>query len=216
MHFAAQSPVDDGGNVSDADAPGSRGALKAIASESKYGHGGKRACFRLDMQRASTHIKSATIPGTLRCGRQSGSASVALAVAIFEVTEDGQPCWLWLNSLGDGAASRRDILGSAIQWPCRMQVLQAGAHKLIYLELQPDMVASIARQTGFGARAKGTPRVSHRARGHVEGRAGLVMQTPIPLAKKHDRGGKVQRTGASTVVTYTYDAAGNRTAVVAQ
>ena len=30
-----------------------------------------------------------------------------------------------------------------------MQVLQAGQHKLIYLELQPEMVASIARQAGF-------------------------------------------------------------------
>ena len=30
-----------------------------------------------------------------------------------------------------------------------MQVLQAGPHKLIYLELQPEMVANIARQAGF-------------------------------------------------------------------
>ena len=31
-----------------------------------------------------------------------------------------------------------------------MQVLQAGQHKIIYLELQPEMVASIAKQAGFG------------------------------------------------------------------
>src|ERR1051326_112496 len=40
----------------------------------------------------------------------------------------------------------------------RMQVLQAGLHKLIYLELQPDMVTSIARQAGFETKAKDTTR----------------------------------------------------------
>ena len=40
-----------------------------------------------------------------------------------------------------------------------MQVLQAGTHKLIYLELQPDMVTSIAKQAGFDTRAKDTARV---------------------------------------------------------
>src|SRR5438270_297657 len=35
-----------------------------------------------------------------------------------------------------------------------MQVLQAGQHKLIYLELQPQMVTKIARDAGFETRAK--------------------------------------------------------------
>ena len=35
-----------------------------------------------------------------------------------------------------------------------MQVLQAGQHKLIYLELQPQMVMKIARDAGFETRAK--------------------------------------------------------------
>src|SRR5579871_1382687 len=35
-----------------------------------------------------------------------------------------------------------------------MQVLQAGPHKLIYLEVQPEMVASIARQAGFETKAR--------------------------------------------------------------
>jgi hypothetical protein len=101
-----------------------------------------------------------------------------------------------------------------------MQVLQAGTHKLIYLELQPDMVASIARQAGFETRAKDGPRILQldltardrqsplllfdaadpanlgwfsRCQFYVEGRTGAVMQTPISLANKHDRGGKVQR-----------------------
>ena len=101
-----------------------------------------------------------------------------------------------------------------------MQVLQAGTHKLIYLELQPDMVTSIARQAGFETRAKDGTRVLQvdliardrqsplllfdaadpsnlgwfsRCQFYVEGRSGSVMQTPISLANKHDRSGKVQR-----------------------
>src|SRR5436305_9827584 len=41
-----------------------------------------------------------------------------------------------------------------LQWRRVMQVLQAGQHKLIYLELQPQMVAKIARDAGFETRAK--------------------------------------------------------------
>ena len=101
-----------------------------------------------------------------------------------------------------------------------MQVLQAGSHKLIYLELQPEMVTSIARQAGFDTRSKDTPRVLQldliardrqspllifdaadpanlgwfsRCQFYVEGRTGAVMQTPISVANKVDRSGKVQR-----------------------
>ena len=101
-----------------------------------------------------------------------------------------------------------------------MQVLQAGSHKFIYLELQPEMVTSIARQAGFDTRAKDTARVLQvdlaardrqspllifdaadpgnlgwfsRCQFYVEGRTGAVMQTPISLANKQDRSGKVQR-----------------------
>ena len=42
-----------------------------------------------------------------------------------------------------------------------MQVLQAGQHKFIYLELQPEMVASIARQAGFETKAKDSQRTIH-------------------------------------------------------
>jgi len=102
----------------------------------------------------------------------------------------------------------------------RMQVLQAGQHKLIYLELQPDMVASIARQAGFETRAKDGTRAIQldlsapgrqallllfdaadpanlgwfsRCQFYVDGRSGAVMQTPITLANKRDRGGRAQR-----------------------
>ena len=101
-----------------------------------------------------------------------------------------------------------------------MQVLQAGTHKLIYLELQPDLVSSLAKQAGFETKAKDGQRVLQldlnakerqsplllfdaadpgnlgwfsRCQFYVEGRTGAVMQTPISLANKLDRSGKLQR-----------------------
>jgi len=97
-----------------------------------------------------------------------------------------------------------------------MQVLQAGPHKLIYLELQPEMVANIAKQAGFDARMKDTPRTLQldltapgreaplllfdaadpanlgwfsRCQFYIDGRTGAVMQTPMVLANKRDRSG---------------------------
>jgi hypothetical protein len=99
-----------------------------------------------------------------------------------------------------------------------MQVLQAGTHKLIYLELQPEMVANIARQAGFDTKAKDSQRTIQldlsvtgrqgplllfdaadpanlgwfsRCQFYVDGRTGAVMQTPITLANRRDRGGKL-------------------------
>ena len=98
-----------------------------------------------------------------------------------------------------------------------MQVLQAGQHKLILLELQPEMVASIARQAGFETKAKDSSRAIQldltaparqgplllfdaadpsnlgwfsRCQFYVDGRTGMVMQTPMTLANKRDRSGK--------------------------
>ena len=100
-----------------------------------------------------------------------------------------------------------------------MQVLQAGQHKLIYLELQPQMVASIARQAGFEAKARESARAIHldlsaplrqgplllfdaadranlgwfsRCQFYVDGLTGMVMQTPMTLANKRDRSGRAQ------------------------
>src|ERR1039457_4503490 len=98
-----------------------------------------------------------------------------------------------------------------------MQVLQAGQHKLIYLELQPVMITNIARQLGFETRAKDSQRSIQldlsvpgsqaplllfdaadpanlgwfsRCQFYVDGRTGSVMQTPMTLANKRDRSGK--------------------------
>jgi len=98
-----------------------------------------------------------------------------------------------------------------------MQVLQAGPHKLIYLELEPEMVTNIAHQAGFESRTKDSPRTMQleltapgrqaplllfdaadpanlgwfsRCQFYVDGRTGMVMQTPMSLANKRDRGGR--------------------------
>ena len=80
-----------------------------------------------------------------------------------------------------------------------MQVLQAGQHKLIYLELQPQMVAKIARDAGFETRAKDGQRhiqldLSAPARAGPatalrrcrSGQSGLVLALPV-LCGRADR-----------------------------
>ncbi len=109
-----------------------------------------------------------------------------------------------------------------------MQVLQAGQHKLIYLEVEPDMVTSIARQAGFDTKARDGQRSMQldlsapgrhsplllfdaadpanlgwfsRCQFYVDGRTGLVMQTPISLANKRDRGGRTQRNAVRLLIS---------------
>jgi hypothetical protein len=100
-----------------------------------------------------------------------------------------------------------------------MQVLQAGQHKFIFLELDPEAIASVAKQAGFeskitdGARSvtmeltalsRQSPLLLFdaaepsnlgwfsRCQFYVEGRTGAVMQTPMSLANHLDRSGKPQ------------------------
>jgi hypothetical protein len=100
-----------------------------------------------------------------------------------------------------------------------MQVLQAGHYKLIYLELQTEMVMAVAKQAGFDIKIKDNQRALQldlsapgrqgplllfdaadpanlgwfsRCQFYVDGRSGSVMQTPITVANKRDRSGKVQ------------------------
>ncbi len=109
-----------------------------------------------------------------------------------------------------------------------MQVLQAGQHKLIYLELEPDMVSSVAKQAGFDTKAKDGQRAIQidltasgrqaplllfdaadpanlgwfsRCQFYVDGRSGAVMQTPIHLANKRDRSGHVARNAVRLVIS---------------
>ena len=99
-----------------------------------------------------------------------------------------------------------------------MQVLQAGQHKLILLDLDLDLVANIARQVGFEVKIEDTPRGVvldlsapgrqaplllfdaadpanlgwfSRCQFYIEGRTGAVMQTPIAVANTRDRQGNV-------------------------
>jgi hypothetical protein len=98
-----------------------------------------------------------------------------------------------------------------------MQVLQAGPHKLILLELDLDLVTAIAKQAGFEVKSEDTARSLSldlnapgrqaplllfdaadqanlgwfsRCQYYVEGRTGNIMQTPITLANQRDRHGR--------------------------
>jgi hypothetical protein len=98
-----------------------------------------------------------------------------------------------------------------------MQVLQAGQHKMILLELDPELVTNVAKQAGFEVKSEETQRQMvleltapgrqaplllfdaadpanlgwfSRCQFYVEGRSGAVMQTPISMANQRDRGGK--------------------------
>jgi len=98
-----------------------------------------------------------------------------------------------------------------------MQVLQAGRHKLLLLELDPEFIENIARQAGFEfkledqdrrvvldltAEERQTPLLLFdaadpanlgwfsRCQFYVDGVSGTVLQTPIQIANQHHRGGR--------------------------
>lgn len=98
-----------------------------------------------------------------------------------------------------------------------MQVLQAGSHKFLLLELDPEMVANVARQAGFEPKLSDQKRALlmdlaaverkaplllfdaadpgnlgwfSRCTFYVDGRTGVVLQTPISIANLRDRSGR--------------------------
>ena len=97
-----------------------------------------------------------------------------------------------------------------------MQVLQAGSHKLLLLELDPEFIQNIVKQAGFEFRLEDNARQLtleltandrqaplllfdaadpgnlgwfSRCQFYVDGRTGNVLQTPIALANQRDRSG---------------------------
>jgi hypothetical protein len=109
-----------------------------------------------------------------------------------------------------------------------MQVLQAGEHKFIYLELDTDTITTVAEQAGFeikiedGARSvtaeltapgRQSPLLLFdaadpsnlgwfsRCQFYVDGRTGAVMQTPMALANHLDRAGKPQAHSVRLTIT---------------
>lgn len=98
-----------------------------------------------------------------------------------------------------------------------MQVLLAGQHKFILLELDSATISAVAEEAGFEARIKETARSLtldittgqretplllfdaadpanlgwfSRCQFYIDGRTGGVMQTPISVANKRDRSGR--------------------------
>jgi hypothetical protein len=109
-----------------------------------------------------------------------------------------------------------------------MQVLQAGEHKFLLLELDPEFVANIAKQAGFEFRLEESKRTMSldlhaldrqaplllfdaadpgnlgwfsRCQFYVDGRNGAVLQTPITLANQRDRTGHVLPHGVRIQIT---------------
>lgn len=99
-----------------------------------------------------------------------------------------------------------------------MQVLQAGSHKLLLLELDPEFVGNIAKQSGFEFKVDSNARSVtlelsapdrraplllfdaadpgnlgwfSRCQFYVDANTGAVLQTPITLANVKDRSGHV-------------------------
>src|SRR5947209_12644606 len=98
-----------------------------------------------------------------------------------------------------------------------MQVLEAGANKYLFLELDPEFIQNIARQAGFDCKIDDGRRVLSidlaatdrqaplllfdaadpgnlgwfsRCQFYVDGTSGAVLQTPIMLANTRDRNGR--------------------------
>ncbi len=98
-----------------------------------------------------------------------------------------------------------------------MQVLEAGSHKYLLLELDPESVGNIARQAGFDVKIDDQQRVLSlelaatdrqaplllfdaadpgnlgwfsRCQFYVDGKTGSVLQTPLFLANQRDRNGR--------------------------
>lgn len=109
-----------------------------------------------------------------------------------------------------------------------MQVMQAGHHKIIFLELEPEMVGSVARQAGFETRVKDGPRQIQldlnapgrqaplllfdasdpanlgwfsRCQFYIDSRTGGVLQTPIGIANKRDRSGRTVPNGLKVAIS---------------
>jgi hypothetical protein len=98
-----------------------------------------------------------------------------------------------------------------------MQVLDAGAHKYLLLELDPEFVGNIVRQAGFEYKLDDQQRVLSidlsavdrqaplllfdaadpgnlgwfsRCQFYVDGASGAVLQTPLSIANQKDRSGR--------------------------
>ena len=99
-----------------------------------------------------------------------------------------------------------------------MQVLQAGQHKLLLLELDPEFLTNIVKQAGFECAMNDGERIVtldltaperqaplllfdaadpgnlgwfSRCQFYVDGSTGTVLQTPITVANQRDRSGNI-------------------------
>jgi hypothetical protein len=99
-----------------------------------------------------------------------------------------------------------------------MQVLQAGPHKFVLLELDLELIVGVAKQASFDVKVEDLPRSMlleltaqsrqaplllfdaadpanlgwfSRCQFYVDGNSGAVLQTPMTLANTRDRAGRL-------------------------
>lgn len=105
-----------------------------------------------------------------------------------------------------------------LEYELTMQVLQAGQHKFLLLELDTDLIVNLVKQAGFDYRLDDTDRTVSleltipdrqaplllfdasdpgnlgwfsRCQFYVSGQTGAVLQTPISVANQKDRSGSL-------------------------
>lgn len=115
------------------------------------------------------------------------------------------------------SASKGHLRAVHIQCRRPMQVLDAGSHKYLLLELDPEFIGNIARQAGFQFKIDDQSRVLSldlsaadrqaplllfdaadpgnlgwfsRCQFYVDGKSGSVLQTPLSLANQRDKTGR--------------------------
>ena len=96
-------------------------------------------------------------------------------------------------------APRKRFMARPDRMPDRMddmQVLQAGEHKLLLLELDPEFVANIAKQAGFEHKLAETPRSINLELTAAERQAQQLQQPAEDRGGTQHRAGKAFEAGA--------------------
>jgi hypothetical protein len=123
----------------------------------------------------------------------------------------------WITPLSLYREAARGWLCADTRYNSFMQVLLAGGHKFLLLELDPDFIAGIAKQAGFEYRIEESQRSMNlhlsaidrqaplllfdaadpgnlgwfsRCQFYVDGKSGAILQTPMSLANQKDRMGR--------------------------
>ncbi len=189
------------------------------------GHARQRALFRDDLAIRLAHRDAIAVR---RAHHDAFHDGLAADQRLFAAFENGQHLNMGAQAqkASDGQVENSFVIISRT-WRTAsapgtatmrlMQVLLAGGHKFLLLELDPDFVANIAKQAGFEYRIEESQRSMNlylaaidrqaplllfdaadpgnlgwfsRCQFYVDGKTGAVLQTPMSLANQQDRAGR--------------------------